>query len=633
MLAIKAASMRWHLKPLPGVVKGVASLTVMMLLLFFYRGQINKESGLVLLALMIAMKLLEEKKLRDLLVLFVSVAFMMVALFFNNRSMLLAVYQVPILLMMFASLGEVYRSGMMTEGRLPANQQQHYQFSLLPRRSDVRQLLRMLTLASLFALVLFVFFPRFSSPLWGTGLQSGNTGMSDSMEPGSISELIFDDSPAFRAYFEGTPPAPAERYWRALVFQDYDGRKWTSSQTATFIESRKPSFEATHEYNIQLMTTTDYWLVSLDRPVSGLRMALLTNDGQLYKRRKTGDSELNYSLQSNVRGPWERQVSRLELNAALDLPTNNPKTLELGQRWAKEGLDASAISQRILQLFRNEAFYYTLDSPLLGTNPVDEFLFETRLGFCEHYTAAYVTLMRASGIPARVVAGYQGGHYNPIANYVLVRNSDAHAWAEIWVEGFGWQRVDPTAAVAPERIMNDAMQAMGLDNQEGVQSWWKNLKNNLDSLNALWTKWILNYNVEKQKSLLEKLGINQNSIMALLVIMTTLTMLLLLYAYFRSRHRTKAHPLDRVFQDIRNKLKKNGAQLEIWSGPEACQKSLQSCDIDSSHKQTLYTLLERYKLLRYRNPANQEQIRLFRKMARRHLGKIPSAGNYHSTDG
>jgi transglutaminase-like putative cysteine protease len=262
------------------------------------------------------------------------------------------------------------------------------------------------------------------------------------------------------------------------------------------------------------------------------------------------------------------------LEASLELPTgSNPRTRELAAEWRREHEADEAVVRQVLGHFRREAFVYTLNPPLLGQNGIDEFLFETRRGFCEHYAGAFVFLMRAAGIPARVVTGYQGGEPNPIDGYLIVRQSDAHAWAEIWLSGQGWVRIDPTAAIAPSRIEMGLAAAVPEGEllpflARGNISWLRDVRFRWEAMNNSWNQWVLGYNPERQRELLSRLGLREPDWRSMSATLTALCgFLMLAYAAWALHQRIRVDAALRAWNRLSRKLARLGLARRPWEGP------------------------------------------------------------------
>jgi transglutaminase-like putative cysteine protease len=383
---------------------------------------------------------------------------------------------------------------------------------------------RMLMQGVPLAALLFVLFPRLAGPLWGTPAETGaRTGLSDRMAPGSISELSLSDAVAFRVDFVGRPPPSPQRYWRGPVLSRFDGFEWTASQsvkTTRIAFERGPSID----YTVTMEPNNRTWLFALEHPTglpqpavddltaaTGLTrsLAILTEDDQLLASAPVTQA-IRYRQRSAVS---DRIAMRSLFDASenIRLPHGNPRSVAFALDMREKAGSDRAFIVAILKWFRSEPFVYTLAPPLLEGDRVDGFLFDTRRGFCEHYAGAFVFLLRAAGIPARVVTGYQGGEINPDGGYMIVRDSDAHAWAEALLDGV-WQRFDPTAAVAPSRIERGLGAA--LPQGEPVpylarvdMTWLKSLRLHLDAVNYQWQRSVVGFNLRRQRDVLRDLGL------------------------------------------------------------------------------------------------------------------------------
>jgi transglutaminase-like putative cysteine protease len=384
---------------------------------------------------------------------------------------------------------------------------------------------RMLLQGVPLALLLFLVFPRLAAPLWGTSSDFGRSGLSDTMRPGSISELSLSDAVAFRVDFNGSQPAPEQRYWRGPVLTRFDGLEWSTLPGIRSGELTNAGGR-TIEYTVTLEPQNRPWLLALEE-ASSLPQAVADNSGLtsgsarlVAVARVTSDRELLANLPITQVTRYVQRSSlgdRFPARAGADprdtlrLPRGNPRTVAFARELRGRSASDRAYIAAILDWFREQAFVYTLAPPLLEGDIVDGFLFDTRRGFCEHYAAAFVVLLRAAGIPARVVTGYQGGEINPTGNYMIVRDSDAHAWAEALLDGM-WQRFDPTAAVAPSRIQGGLGAA--LPQGEPVpylarldMTWLKQLRLHWDAVNYQWQRGIVDYDVRQQHNLWRDLGL------------------------------------------------------------------------------------------------------------------------------
>ena len=438
VLVLRLAAVRW-----PALAPGrlvLLALTLAGLGIAFdaYFTLAGRDAGTALLATMIALKTLELRRPRDLRLFMVLFGFLLVSQFLFDQSPGRALY-----------LGLLFVANVALMADLAARRPDR------PLRGALR-LAGSLTLQALpLALVLFLLFPRLSAPLWNLGHQQprGITGMSESMTPGSISELVVSGEPAFRARFDGPAPRQNLSYWRGLVLWAFDGRRWSMAAPGAMPNARPHLARASGAiaYDLVLEPTNQPWLYALDLPLAAPEGASLDGDFQI-----RAGQQVTKVARYRARSATEFDTGPLDLDqeaAGLQLPDNvTPRMRALVSQWQAAGGGPQGLVERALAHIRSDDYYYTLLAPALGGNPTDEFLFETRCGFCEHYASAFALLMRIGGVPARVVVGYQGGELTTLGNWYLISQADAHAWIEVWLDGRGWMRVDPTAAVAPQRI-------------------------------------------------------------------------------------------------------------------------------------------------------------------------------------
>lgn len=444
-------------------------------------------------------------------------------------------------------------------------------------------------------IVLFVLFPRVA-PLWTVPLQSltGKTGITDSMTPGDIANLTRSDDLAFRVTFKGEVPPNSQLYWRGLVFTDFDGRMW--KQTQVGYDSR-PMIEMANrmyapwdalierhgepvEYTVIMEPTSQRWLFALPTPVPLTAGTGLTRDFRLASPKPV-QQRFRYEVNSYLDHHTERKLSEFIRIRMTKLPAySNPVSRSLALRLYRQSGNTPAYINRVLTMFNQEEFIYTLRPPILGEDGVDEFLTRTRRGFCEHYAGSFVFLMRAAGIPARVVVGYQGGEYNPIGNYVAVHQFDAHAWTEVWIEGEGWRRVDPTSAVAPERIEYGLEWAVAGENsflEDFPLSWLKyrqalwltDIRLQLSAIGHYWDTWVVGYNPTMQVRLLEKyLGdISPKKIAIALLIGLTLVMSIIAALLLSKRTARLLDPVTREYLHFCHLLTRHGLERTVGEAP------------------------------------------------------------------
>lgn len=464
--------------------------------LISYGSLFGRDASMALFAVMIALKLLETKTARDYVVMVMLGYFLSVnVLLFTQAIWVFLLLLLPIIGLTACLIAVSHPN------------------TWVPWRTQTQIAGKMLLQSVPIMLVLFILFPRIPGPIWGIprDAYNGMTGLSDNMSPGDISELSLSSKVAFRAEFKQTIPDKQQLYWRGPVLWHQEGRAWRATSESLVLPQEALTINGEDtSYTITLEPHNRAWLLMLDVPTNLPPNAKVTHDLQVHalqpirtRIRYEGVSNLHYQLGATI-SDYERTLA-LQL-----LEDENPKTRALAAAWAKRYQNPQDIVSAALTMFREQPFVYTLAPPKLGREPVDDFLFNTKRGFCEHYASSFTYLMRAAGIPARIVTGYQGGEMNPNGNYLIVRQSDAHAWSEVWLPNQGWVRVDPTSAVSPNRI--EAGVAAGLSDANLLPllarqdfPLLKSLYLNWDAVNNGWNQWVLGYDQEKQLSLLRRL--------------------------------------------------------------------------------------------------------------------------------
>ncbi len=451
------------------------------------------------------------------------------------------------------------------------------------------------------AVLAFLLLPRLNSPLWGApNAGEQRSGLSDRMTPAGFTQLLIDDSPALRVSFDGPPPPPGQRYFRAYVMGHYDGTSWTYRDAA----NQPPAaleVAQTLRYHVSLEPTRQRVLPTLDVPLAAPADASLRRDREVIADKPV-DSLREYTLDSATRYRLEPQLGRRRARW-LQLPAGyNPRTLALGQSWRqRHGGDDAAIVQAALALFHDGGFRYTLAPAPLGRDAMDDFLFDTHEGFCEHYASAFTVLMRAAGIPARVVTGYQGGYWNALGRYLLVRNADAHAWSEVWLAGRGWVRVDPTAVVRPQRISQGAAAAVPGQLPWYQSGWLQSLRNRWDIVNRWWNLGVNGFDALRQRGLLKPFGIRDTdpaTLALLLAIACVLAMAAGLAWVWRRREPEDAARA--ALRRLERKLARLGVARQAGEGPrDYLQRAAHA--LPAQHDE-LIELMHRYLELRYAQP-------------------------------
>lgn len=525
----------------------------------------GRDSGFAMLAIMLGLKLLEMQSARDAMLVIFLGYFLAITTVIYSQSIVIAIYMLTVALVITATLIGLNQYNQTRRGVLYIPQAGKLFLQAIP-----------------LTLLMFVLFPRMPGPLWGFPEDTGNghTGLSDTMSPGSISRLGKSDAVAFRVKFAGdVPPAPL-RYWRGPVLWYTDGKKWSPSATANShdmlpADVKYEGLGTPVTYTITLEPHNENWLYALDLPATIPDGAQLTHDYQLHRRapvvsllRYEMTSYPNYRANSITMNEWLR---------GLQLPANaNPRARALGESWAASNSSKAAIVRHALHYFNEQPFTYTLNPPLLKGDPVDQFLFGTRKGFCEHFAAGFTVLMRAAGIPTRVVTGYQGGEYNPVGDYLIVRDADAHAWTEVWLEGSGWVRIDPTAAVAPERVEHGIDSALAsersgekfrvLDN-DVLTGLWQHLRYSWDTVNNVWNQWVLGYGSSLQSEFLSNLGIKSWRGMTLWLAAGLGIIIFITAVVLLTNLRTVQDPVQSEYHRFCNKLGRRGMRRSPSEGP------------------------------------------------------------------
>jgi transglutaminase-like putative cysteine protease len=527
--------------------------------LFTYRTVAGLEAGTALLLVMGGAKLLETRNLRDLAITVFLAYFLVFAGFLYDQDlvrlpyMLIAVWVLTVVLLRLNQTGKpiAWRGGFFLAGKM---------------------LLQAVPVAAL----LFIVFPRLPGQFWALPSRtSGMTGLSDEMSPGDVSELSISGAIAFRVHFDGKLPPPLERYWRGPVLHDFDGRTWRRAQGRFLPRQELQYREPEYRYKIAMEPTQRRWLLALDVPTRWPdENVTRTADLQLVTRDPIANMT-SYRLESSTSFHTLGALPAITRRADVGLPQRaNPRTRELAQTLRAQSAGDVEYLQAILSKFRREEYFYTLEPPTLAADSVDDFLFNTRRGFCEHFASAFTALARAAGIPAHVVTGYQGGEYNEMGGYLIVRQSDAHAWSEVWLEGRGWVRYDPTAAVAPDRVERGIDAMADSEPVPGRTLRQFELANRLrlmwDAVNTSWNDGVVEFDAAKQRSFLEKFGIDdadwQTFGIAMVVTLAGFFAILSAYLAWQFRPRTR-DPLVQIYRRLCRSLGNRSLPRHPHEGP------------------------------------------------------------------
>ena len=549
--AAACAALSWR-RPLPGWSRLLLAIALAGAVLAAARFQFGRDTACALLAAMLAIKPAETAGVRD------ARSLLGFALFAPFATFLLD--QGPLALVLGLVGATLALAALLRIAELDSGDARP-----LPPLRRLGRIGRLAAVGLPLALAAFWLFPRVASPMWGVPERAmARPGLSDDMAPGEWLDLMNDDSTALRVQFLGATPRTSQMYWRGPVLWNYDGRRWT--QSSWFRDIPPPAVEPgpSHwNYQMEVEPTDNRQLVALELPSLAPAGTRLSLDYSLYSARPL-TTLTRWRMRSAPPARFQPKLGNVLRQAALELPAGfNPRTMAMGRQWrADAGVSSPAadmaIAQRALRMF-GASFGYTLETPLPGRNAVDEFLFDTRAGFCEHFASAFVVLMRSAGVPARVVTGYAGGYRNPIGGYWLVRNSDAHAWAEIWLRDRGWVRMDPTAAVAPERIYDTlADRAPGANALGGLGGITPMLDVG-DWLRRGWNDFVLGFDAARQRRMLRPLGLDDLAPSRLVLLFGAAALLALAWmAWFSARAGREADPVLRAWHRLGQRYARAG---------------------------------------------------------------------------
>ncbi len=554
-------------KPLPALIRHGATALALLTLYLSQGGMAGRRAAVSLLTVMLALKLIECYRIRDARLIVSFSLFLCATQFMFTQGIMMPFYGAATIIIVLVTLTQLHRN----EAFTAFDETPSVSASLF---SELGFSFRLLVLAIPVGLSFFLFFPRWITPLWGIpeATLDAKSGLSDSMSPGSIQNLFMDDSPAFRITFEGSVPQAAELYWRGPVFWNFNGETWRGSIYGNHlgVQSQPDKNGAKWNYTVQLEPNEQHWLFSLDYPATTPAQSRITIDYQILRGQPVTQL-LQYSIISDPDFVDSPSLSVNLKSSALKLPDGfNPRTRKLIDQWKREGLHGQAMVRRVLSHFNQEAFHYSLQSPLLGKHSVDEFLFDTRTGYCEHYASAFTVMMRMAGLPSRVVTGYQGGWYNFIGEYLLVRQSDAHAWSEVWFPDDGWTRVDPTAAVSPLRIARGSLGALSSPRHIFDFTWLRNFRNGIDIVQQRWNDWVVKFDANSQMQMFSTFGLERltpSMLVIILFVVIALFSLLLLPFILRVKGPDRKDPLRVVWLKFLKRLKKAGFEASPSTGP------------------------------------------------------------------
>ncbi len=531
-----------------------------------YQTLIGLDPMVALLLVASALKLIESVRAKDGYVLVSLGFFIMTTQFLYNQELPVALYSAVGTLLLVVSL-------------IALNQRPSGSIS----RREPLLALRMLGLAIPMMIVLFLLFPRIA-PLWSVPSKNtqATTGMSDVLRPGDVTRLGRSAEVAFRVQFEDQIPPQRELYWRGMVLNEFADGAWRtlgwSDHPATERKLDKPiAVGESLKYRIIIEPTMQHWLYAMPYAQSPTAGVFEAWDFRLAVRKPL-ESTFAYDVVTWPESSLQPELSPWRREAELALPSNlNPLTREWVERQVNAVGNGPELIARVLSYFREQPFYYTLQPPKIdGDDFVDEFIFQSLRGFCEHYAYSFVVMMRMAGVPARIIGGYQGGELNTLNNTLIVRQFDAHAWVEVWLEDRGWVRVDPTAAVAPERVEQGLEEA--LRGQEGfladsllsayrfrsvtMVNW---LRLRYDAAAWQWQSFIVGFNSDEQIDLLESWfgEIKVSWFVAVLLGSWVVVLAPLIWWMNRSRSSSERLPVEQQFAELCRALARRGIERAV----------------------------------------------------------------------
>ncbi len=583
-----------------------------------YRTLLGQQPGVALVTLLLALKTLELRARRDAFVIFFLGFFVLLTRFFHSQSLPTALGIVVALLGLIAAL---------VNAQLPLGRP--------PLLQSLRLAGRMMLLGTPLMLLLFLLFPRLA-PLWGLPADAlgGRSGLSERMQVGQVARLALDSSLAFRVRFEGPPPGQDKLYFRGPVLSQFDGVEWLPAPPGAAAAGTVLRVEGEPvRYQVTLEPSHQHWLFVLEAtpqtPALPGYQPYVNAELQWFTERPLSEL-VRYEARSHTRFSYGLEATPGALQPMLALPAGyNPRTLALARQLRQEiepasaaGRDAgSALVARALELLRQGGYRYTLEPGIYGRDSADEFWFDRRAGFCEHIAASFVILLRAAGVPARIVTGYQGGEHNPVDGYWSVRHSDAHAWAEVWLRGQGWTRVDPTAAVLPERIegpqrlqpaaglLADALIRVSPGLAVQLRQLW-------EAVNQRRNHWVLDYSQARQLELLGRLGLpaggTDDLVRLLAGLLAALSLAGAIWALRQGRGRD---PWLDLLQLARHRLRQAGYPVTAQATPRQLARLLQTDAASARRWPALQQWLLELERQRY-DPSSTRQLAELRRQAR-----------------
>lgn len=555
----------------------VSSLVILIsgAVFFDFRTFLDQEAGATLLLMLAALKLLEAKNYRDFMITLVLGIYLLMARLLFSQSLGSTLHLFLSILIILVTLFQVHF------------EERNQKSQLTSFKSASKLLLLTIPIIALF----FLFFPRFNINLWRLNRKTvTSVGFSDKLEPGNIAQLVQSDETAFRVEFpQRIKLAPEESYWRGAILWTSNGMSWEKADPRPHHMINK-SVLGRKIHTVTLEPHFNKWLFGLDVPVKMERnptadFRIHTRAGNIYASSINLNHRIQYSVKSRPDHP-DRRLNKMNRKVYTQHPTPSAKIVKLVESWKRQTNNDLELANIAMDYFANNDFSYTLTPGALKTRQIDEFLFEKKKGFCEHYAAVFATLLRMAGLPTRVVIGFHGGVKNDFGDYYIVKNRDAHAWSEVFLEGSGWTRFDPTSKVAPLRMLLGGQEYFSLDENQLANNDSRQLDQNdflkksgfdviiqesslfFDSVANRWNNFLLNYNFEFQKFLLEQLGFRGLNRGILIFIVSAIACLFILFLlYLQSKRFIAKDKLSSIIHKLNSKLEKAGVERSPTDGP------------------------------------------------------------------
>ncbi len=541
-----------------------------------YNSFLGRDPGITAVILLTIMKMLELKNQRD----FMFVVFLCYFLVFGN---FLYAQSIPNLAFMIVAVVLV------TAVILRFNHGDDPHFPVKPR-FILKKASRFFLVSIPFMVVLFFLFPRTTGPLWNLpqgGAKKGQSGFSESVSMGQVASLAESNKTAFRVVFpDANMPMRKDLYFRGLVLWFTDGKEWHQGILPSRTYQKPQMGDGGIRHNVTLEPHRMRWAFGLDTPIRTPRGSREL-PGSTFQAWNRITRHVSYNLVSTLKPLYDEELYPLYRRWALQLPkTRNPRLTELARSFREGAETDTQVVQACLDYYVNNGFIYTLaPGDLNPERPMEDFLFNVRQGFCEYYSSTFTYLMREAGIPARMIVGYQGGEFNPAGDYLVIRQSDAHAWAEVWLDGEGWRRVDPTTMVSPERLEFGAelsrtiaeIAKQGGNRSDAIQratrrNYFKRIKRffeqHWDNINNKWELWILTYDRYKQRDILKGVGLSgMNSLSLLIILVFVIPTIFYIISILLKRQAGALAPLVRIYRKFIRRLVNKGFESHIWEGP------------------------------------------------------------------